>query len=300
MPDPQRVWLVLTAFSRTTLFVVAAILAAGLSIEPVCSQGRTEEDTLVLTDPTVAGRDQWKLGGSVEYWRVTGKVPVYDFTGQTKVAEADITLNQPGFSLFAAREDWTIQYTRRDGEGDSKIDLSQPGVTITVSGPTKQTDQEILLRYLFRSWSTRFLTPYALLGYTTVEIVQDYALTAVPDDPLVVIAASFLCSGTDKLRTTHKLSGPEVGLGGIFPFSRTFGARADARLVRYSGKRRSGNCPEFSGSGWGSAYTLTGYANVGAGFNLQLGMKWSDLNAGDAAQFRRQGYFGMLGYTHNF
>jgi hypothetical protein len=58
---------------------------------------------------------------------------------------------------------------------------------------------------------------------------------------------------------------------------------------------------DVSGSGLAYDLTLTGYWNIIAGLNAQLGFKYTYLAAGDDVRYwTRYGIFGMLGYTFQF
>jgi hypothetical protein len=269
-------------------FAIAAMaLGVGFS-SSAFSQGRTIEETLVLKDPTVSEPGKWKVGGAAEYWYIKGKLNIYD-QNNNKVGEEDIQFNQPGFNLFAGYGDWTLQGTHRNGTGDLNAKLNT-GTAYT--GKTDQTDNEFTLRYLIRSWSASWVTPYAIFGYTSTDLKQEYTQTAGP---------GWACSPNANLTVKKKFSGPEAGLGGIFPFSETFGMRLDVRLAYYSGTKEEGNCQKRDGNGWGGSGTLTGYANLPAGFNLQAGGKFTGLNAGtDVGYLGRAGLFGMLGWSHTF
>jgi hypothetical protein len=78
--------------------------------------------------------------------------------------------------------------------------------------------------------------------------------------------------------------------------------RIDGRVVSYKGTRTSGTlCAEQTGTGLGGAATLTGYANLPVGFNLQAGGKFTYLNGGNnVGYWGRVGIFGMLGWSHTF
>jgi hypothetical protein len=267
---------------------LAFALAALCFSSSAFSQGRTIEETLVLKDPTVSEPGKWKVGGAAEYWYIRGKQDITD-QNNNKVGEQTISFNQPGFNLFAGYGDWTLQGTRRSGKGDLDARLSNG---TAYSGQTEQTDNEFTLRYLIRSMSANWVTPYVLLGYTSTDSKRDYTLLAGP---------GWACSPTASLVVKKKYSGPEAGLGGIFPFSETFGMRVDGRLAYYSATKEEGNCQKVEGKGWGGAATLTGYANLPAGFNLQVGGKFTALNGGsDVGYLGRVGLFGMLGWSHTF
>ena len=269
-------------------FAIAALaLGVGFS-SSAFSQGRTIEETLVLKDPTVSEPGKWKVGGAAEYWYIKGKLDIYD-QNNNKVGEQTFHFNQPGFNLFAGYGDWTLQGTHRSGKGDLDARLNNG---TAYSGQVEETDNEFTLRYLARRWSASWVTPYVIVGYTSTETKRDYTLIAGP---------AWACSPNASLVVKKTYKGPEAGLGGIFPFSETFGMRVDGRLAYYSGTKEEGNCQKRQGKGLGGSATLTGYANLPAGFNLQVGGKFTALNGGsDVGFLGRGGLFGMLGWTHMF
>ena len=271
-----------------TRLSLAFALAALCFSSSAFSQGRTIEETLVLKDPTVSEPGKWKVGGAAEYWYIKGKLNLYD-QNNNKVGEEDIHFNQPGYNLFAGYGDWTLQGTHRSGDGDLNARLNNG---TSYNGKTDQSDNEFTLRYLIRPWSAKWVTPYVLVGYASTDLKQDYTLVSGPP---------WACSPNANLTVKKTYKGPEAGLGGIFPFTETFGMRVDGRLAYYKGTKEEGTCQKREGNGWGGAFTLTGYANLPAGFNLQAGGKFTMLNAGDGVGYLgRAGLFGMLGYTYQF
>src|SRR4051812_4155227 len=66
------------ALQRLSLAV--ALLAVGFSTSAY-SQGRTIEETLVVSDPTVAAQGKWKIGGAGEYWYVNQSYKLVDQNG---------------------------------------------------------------------------------------------------------------------------------------------------------------------------------------------------------------------------
>ena len=108
------------------------------------SQGRTIEETLVVTDPTVAAPGKWKAGGAIEYWWVRTNYTLVDNTGK-EVGDATLTFKQPGWNIFGAYGNLTLQATHRSGDGDFNASTS----TFNYSGPQKSTDEEYTLRWLF-------------------------------------------------------------------------------------------------------------------------------------------------------
>jgi len=281
-------------------FAVPA-LAVGLGFSsPAFSQGRTVEDTLVVSDPTVAARGKWAVGGAVEYWKVNAS---WDVT-QPVDGTAKLDFSQTGFNVFAGYGNWTLQATSRSGSGDYSVEGTAACCGhVKAEGPQDVKDAEFTLRYLF---PTRSVSPYILVGYTSTNIEATERITVAQ------IPAVWTCTGTTTLQSKTDYTGPLIGGGAVVPFSRYLGMRADLRLKYYSGKydvtnknaagaRRTDDLCHGESTGIGYDFTLTGYWNIIAGLNAQLGFKSQWLNAGESVpDWYKFGIFGMLGYTVRF
>ena len=274
---------------RRHSFVFAALALSFSSL--AFSQGRTIEETLVVSDPTVAAQGKWKVGGAVEYWWVRTDYTLVD-SGGNEVGDASLTYSQPGWNVFAAYSNLTLQATRRSGEGDYTASTS----TLTYGGPQKAEDEEYTLRWLF---PTRSVSPYVLLGYAKTTLEQTYDIPA--SSPFV-----WTCNGTKRLQSTTEFKGPLFGGGAIFPFNEKVGMRGDLRFKWNSvDQKRNGTaaaCNNLSSNALGTDLTMTGYWNIVGGLNAQLGFKYQVLNGGDdkITSWTRLGLFGMLGYTFQF
>jgi hypothetical protein len=257
----------------------------GLS-SSVLAQQRTIEDTLVVTDPTVARSGMWKIGVAAEYWATNTTLDIVDANTGATIGTSTTKLNQSGYNFFAGYGNFTFMATKRSGTGD--YNASERG--FTYGGPQKQTDEEYTLRWLFPS---QRISPYVLLGYARTEVKQDLTLNG----------GTWSCTGTPNLTETTVYKGPMVGGGAILPFNEKFGMRGDIRLNWNSGEDRlSGtNCNGGTSTGLGYAATVTGYWNIIGGLNAQLGAKMTWLNAGEnVPDWFKWGVFGMIGYSVQF
>jgi hypothetical protein len=271
---------------------IAIALAALAFSSPTLGQ-RVIEETLVINDPTVASPRNWIVGAAGEIWYVSGNQVQYD-NNNNKTGEGNINFSQPGGSIWVGYGDFTVLLAARSGKGDQTLTY-EPGVvstqSITTTSEIRQKDTEIILRWLARPISARWVMPYVVVGYTQTKLDQDETRT---DMPWPVINTR-----TRHFRYTY--TGPLLGIGGIFPFNEMFGARGDLRVKFYNAEVTSeyGN---KSGSGAGADIIVTGYMNFWRGFNLQAGIKASSLNGGDevGSSLTRSGVFGMLGYTARF
>ena len=158
------------------------------------------------------------------------------------------------------------------------------------------------LRWLARDLSTSFVTPYLLAGYAWVDTRADINITTGPRNG---------CTGTTNYSRDFKYTAPLLGIGGIFPFTETMGARLDGRYKRYYiATHALGTCPQATADGTGGDLTATGYYLITSAWNFQLGAKYQTIPGpalqnvpgaiviGNTAQ--RIGMFGMLGYSHEF
>jgi len=266
-------------------FAIAAMALGAVGFSSAAySQGRTIEETLVVTDPTVAAAGKWKLGGAVEYWWVRQNYTLVDNNGN-EVGDATLTYKQPGFNLFGAYGNLTLQATRRSGDGD----FNATAGTLSYTGPQKSTDEEYTLRWLF---PTRAVSPYLLVGYAKTKLEQTYD---IPTSSAFVWA----CNGTKHLETKTDFKGPLFGGGAIVPFSEKLGMRADLRLkynkVNQTRNGTAASCNNVENSALGYDFTMTGYWNIVGGLNAQLGFKYQWLNGGDdrIESWTRLGLFGI-------
>lgn len=270
-------------------------LTAGLGFSSVALSQRVIEETLVVSDPTVASPRNWIVGAAAEVWYVSGDYVQTD-NNNNKIADGNLSFTQPGGSLWVGYGDFTVLFTARSGKGDQTLTYG-PGVvaaqSVTTTSEIRQKDTEIILRWLARPLSGRWVVPYGVVGYTETKFDQDETLPAgSPPWPMIN-------TQTRHFRYTYK--GPLLGIGAIFPITEMFGARVDGRIKFYDAEVTS-EYGKKSGSGAGADIIVTGYMNFWRGFNLQAGIKASSLNGGEelGSAVTRGGVFGMLGYTARF
>ena len=263
------------------------------------SQGRTIEETLVVSDPTVAAPGKWKVGGAGEYWYVNQNYKLVDQNGN-EAGSSHLTFKQTGWNIYGAYGNVTLAATKRRGGGTYNATQNRTGGgTFDYEGPQYSYDEEYTLRWLF---PTRAISPYLIVGYAKTLLTEDVTITRSS-----VGTTTFLCGQGGHLTEDTTYKGPLFGGGGIIPFSEKFGARVDLRLkwnqgdtVTNASAANKAQCDK-SGSGLGYDFTATGYWNIIAGLNAQLGLKFQYLSAGgDVRSWTRYGVFGMLGYTFQF
>jgi hypothetical protein len=270
-----------------------AFALAALCFSTSALSQRVIEETLVVTDPTVARPNNWIVGGALEYWYVKGDFTQYNNSNQ-KVAEGDIQFNQPGGSLWVGYGDFTVLVTSRSGKGDQNLTYAAGTInaaSLTTHSEVKQKDTELLVRWLARPLSARWVTPYVVAGYTETKFDVDETLQT---------GFVWTINGSPTRHFRYSYKGPLLGIGGIFPFNETFGGRADLRFKFYSAEVTS-EYGTRTGTGIGNDLIHTGYANFWKGFNVQAGYKFASLRGGeDVGYLNRNGLFGMLGYTARF
>jgi len=234
------------------------------------------------------------VGAAGEIWYVSGDYVQYD-SNNNKIGEGNLSFTQPGGSMWVGYGDFTVLFTARSGKGDQTLTYN-PGVitpqAVTTTSEIRQKDAELIVRWLARPLSARWVMPYGVVGYTQTKFDQDESLPAGSTFPIIN-------TRTRHFRYTYK--GPLLGVGAIFPFTEMFGARADLRVKFYDAEVTS-EYGTKSGSGAGADIIVTGYMNFWRGFNLQAGIKASSLNGGQevGSSVTRSGVFGMLGYTARF
>lgn len=274
--------------------LLAAVLVLNFLNAPrACAEEtRVVDDEIVLLDPTVSAPRKWAVGGAMETWYLNG--PWYTNINGNRVSEGTIAGVMPGENFFIGYDNFTLQYSRRDGKFDVERTFTPYGMTYYTPAThslqsQRQVEDEATLRYLWKM--SPKINPYLLVGYnkTVVDIDEIYYLASGAKSGRVESNRSAYSSGL-------------VGVGAIVPLNRRVGFRGDGRMMFTSGKyqnRRSNYTA--SSNGVGAAATGTVYFNVFEGFNLQAGFKGQFLNGGEqVSSFGRFGIFGSAGYSYKF
>ena len=237
----------------------------------------------MVKDPTVAAPNQWLFGAALEYMYVKGSYDLYDGNGN-KLADGDISFGLPGANLWVGHGNLTVNFAYRKGSGD--IDRTWK-VGAKSTDKLDQTDNELTLRYLFRTNSG--LSPYILAGYMQTKFEEDEQITNA--------GFIFPYNGTTRSQRTTTYKSPLIGGGMIVPFSDKFGMRADVRLTYTKAEVVYETGLKYTGSGIGGGFTATGYYNITPWLNAQLGARYTSLNGGDVGYKNFFGLFGMLGVS---
>jgi hypothetical protein len=234
------------------------ILLSFLSSFGAYSQQREIQDSLIYSDPTVSGTS-YIYGGSFEYW-----------SSKTSANGNSSTVTQPGFNLFAGKDNLTASFSYR-GSGSS---------TITISGSDYSnktaTETEGSLRWLSKNKiAFDSVYPYITIGYLSGYSYNSY------------------------YRGVH-YTGPTYGVGGIVPFNDKFGLRTEVKLLSLSQKPEWTSYPQVNSTG----NTVTGnvYWNFDADWNAQFGAKKTYYGGGGVLSTGLQntnlGYFVMIGKSY--
>ncbi len=272
----------------------SAALAVGAAYPGAASAQRVIEETLVLTDPTVAARDKWLIGLGLEYWQVSGDYIITNNAG-TKIADGTIDYSQPGYNFYVGYGDFTLFFTGRSGDGTLDLTYAPgalgPAQTLRSTSTVEQEDREIMLRWMF--YKSAHFNPYALAGYSWTDYEETETLTT----PGFIWTATGTPARTKKVEYTA----PLLGLGAVIPFNESFGLRVDGRIKFYDAKRTGNGFTTVEDSGTGGDFTGTFYWNIFQGLNAQVGGRFMHLDGGEAiGSVSRTGFFASLGYVLRF
>jgi hypothetical protein len=281
---------------KVSLSLLAAVLAFNFigAAAAFADEGRVINEELVLKDPTVSADKNWAVGGSIEGWYVFGPYDTYDQAGNL-LSQGSINGTMPGGNAFVGYGPLTLQYSHREGKftvNETYVTAGNPQTTDT----EKQMETEITARWLFKI--SKHFNPYALIGYNDTNVSDNDVCTTAN------CVWGYKGPG-QKNRNVFayqtNYSSFLFGGGAIIPFNKTFGARADLRIMSTHGKYTRDDGFSTSGSGAGVAGTITGYVNIVQGLNFQAGLKGQGLSAGNSVpSFARFGLFGSLGYSYKF
>lgn len=269
--------------------IVIALMAMPLANiacaqESITPSERVIEEVLIYKDPTVARPNQWVGGISLDYFNETAVFPVSGTNVKKNVSE-------PGIGAWVGYGDISVLFSHRRGSVDLGGTLST-GVNFDAEADVKQTTIDV--RWLVRSLSTSFMTPYVTVGYRRLETDTAGRATGAGFFPFVVTRST-------------TFDGPVYGIGAILPVNEKIGFRVDGKYFTADGKYETtsyseGRVPsDFKGE-WGtvadgkqSIITGTMYYNLTDNTNLQVGGMRLRQHSGDNRR-TDTGYFALLGY----
>jgi len=278
---------------QVSLVMTLGVVCITLFSSNVRSEERVYEEELILTDPTVAAQDTWKAGVAVEGWYVTGDYESQ--SGGTVTAEGDIDGFQLGGSAFLGHGNWALMLTSRTGNFDvtttNNAAAAFPGTVIDTD--EDRLEFEARLRYLFKNVNFLNITPYVYVGYNYTRLERD-SIIRTP-------GITFVSTGLDTIEIERTYNSALFGAGGILPFSKRFGVRADfAGAYSDAEEDVQGTAGITDDTGLGYVWNVTGYWNITQNINLQVGGRGVALEGGNAGNFDRTGGFVMLGMSQHF
>lgn len=252
----------------------ATIFAAlAISASPSYAQERVIEETLIYKDPTVALAGKWGSGVSVDYYNLKNSTPQFG-------RPADYSFGQHGLSGWVGYGDISVLLSVKKGGGTQAAVFPDIGPS---KGDVDRKETEIALRWLMRSFSTSFMTPYLVAGYVDGKLDTTYSFS---NDP-------------GKIYYVRDYNAPLVGIGAIIPFSEKIGMRVDGKYLWSDNKTATSSAglttlkSEFSAKRYRA--TVTGYLNISGGLNLQAGYRFEkNQNSENSAD---KSVYAMLGYS---
>lgn len=243
--------------------VVSFFLIAPYTSDAI-SQNREIKDSLIYTDPTVSKSSDYIYGGSFEYW-----------SSKTTVSSGNSsTVTQPGFNLFAGKDNLTASISYKGG-GSSSITISNTDYSNRVANETEGS-----LRWLSKDKIfLETIYPYLSLGY-----LSGYSSNAYYG--------------------SVRYTGPTYGVGGIVPFNDKFGIRAEFKFLSLNQKSDTISYGNVYGNVNSNGNTVTGniYFNFDTDWNAQFGAKKTYYSGGGVLSTGLQntnlGYFIMVGKSY--
>jgi hypothetical protein len=265
------------------------------------AEGRTQEESLVYTDPTMAAPGQSVVGISGEFWYVRaplGRV----INGVSTISPQWTSVYGYGGAVYAGRGDWLVQFEGLVGKGSAGFVVTDPilaPVNAQNSFPWQQYD--LSLRYTFSSSSGHRVTPYALLGFNYLHINQTFTLPTASN-------RVWIASGTPVRAQTLNFETPYAGAGILYQFNDKAGLRFDLDVGPSWGSLTQTNNlsgrPRFTSTGWAFVTHDTLYYKVAPEFVVQAGVKGSIvlLNhpTGGLWNPHMFGAYVSVGYLHHF
>ena len=267
------------------------------------AQVRTQEESLVYTDPTMAAPGQSVVGISGEFWY--GRAPLGRRTnGGGTISTQWANVYAYGGAVYAGRGDWLVQFEGLVGKGSFGYVLADPTfgiINYQNSFPWQQYD--LSLRYTFSSSSGHRVTPYALLGFNYTHINQTLTL---PTATHIVWGST----GTPVFAQTLDFKTPYAGAGILYQFNDKAGLRFDLDVGPSWGSLTQTNLlpefgrPNFTSTGWAFLTHATLYYKVAPEVVVQAGVKGSKvlLNhpTGGLWNPTMLGAYVSVGYLHHF
>jgi len=246
------------------------------------------EEQLVQYDPTVPKHKKWLVGGDFGYWYISQG---YNTDVGTNRSQNRVNGYIPAYTLFVGYDNVNLQLSYRYGQFSANNTL--PGYSHSYNKSIKETELELAARYIF--YKSRWLNPYAILGYNYLE--RNIA-TNLNSDTL-----AWSASGNQSLKTNSTHNSLLTGIGTIIPFNEHVGLRIDYRLLLDYFQGDKDNASEKREAiGLPMRGTVAGYWNIYRGLNLQLGSRYDYFPAivNFGASREKIDAFSSVGYSHKF
>lgn len=120
--------------------MIGFIIAFNANVFAEAEGKRVIEEQITLKDPTVAEPKKWLIGGSLEYWYISGPYDTYNAAGK-QVTSGNINGGMPGGNITIGYDKFTLQYSYRPGEFD--IDSTYLGINVKTHEEQNQKEHEI-------------------------------------------------------------------------------------------------------------------------------------------------------------
>jgi len=261
---------------------------------PVPGGTRVIEQDLLVTDPTVAAPRHWLFGAALEGWYVTTPNVPYTTPGLSGTQTA--AGSAIGGNITVGYDDiWAI-LSYRAGSFTDNVSLQSPIIS-QFTNNERTSEVELKFRYLFRDVQIGGMTPYMLGGYNFVSLDSNKTFTT----PYVI----WMGTGTPTFLRTNDYNSAFAGFGGILPFNRWSGVRADIVAAATYGIQNNTNIlPAFAstqtGTGMGAMAHATVYFNLVENLTLQFGVKGARLWMFNVDNYGAIGGYANLGYIARF
>jgi hypothetical protein len=187
------------------------------------TQGRTQEESLVYTDPTMAAPGHFLFGVSGEFLQTWGPEAYGASVGDLTIKKvSNVAVSLYGGDVYAGYGNWLLQFegntggwTTHESVGDF---LGQP-VQATQSVPIEQLDGSV--RYTFSSISWNHITPYVIAGVNYLEL--NFSETLPPSCGCGWTATG----GHPVLKHVYDYTTPYIGAGMLYQMNDKWGFRFD-------------------------------------------------------------------------
>ena len=273
--------------------IATFVLSATCSASGVAfAQERTQEETLVYTDPTMASPGHFVMGASGEFWGVYGSYPyATNVNGVVSARTASVTAYQYGGAVYAGYNDWLIQIEGLTGRLKTNRVCSSgngPTCNVDVTTPTDQLD--VSVRHTFSRTNWHGITPYLIAGVDFANFHYKDTITT----PNVI----WTSTQSPVLNIDNHYDTPYVGVGMLYEFNKRTGFRFDLAGGYSFGKYQFQTQPKVTDNHLGVVSRATLYYRILPELTAQVGLKAQAIPGGYTPG--GAGAYMSLGYLHQF